>query len=63
MYDHDLRRWYRDLFLHSPRRQAAAKARANTAGPWGGAVPAAETAPPGHEPELLRNHDRPQATS
>jgi hypothetical protein len=62
MYDHDLRTWYRDLFLHSPRRKAAPQTRVGTVLAWGAPMPAADLAPLGHETEALKKHERPQAT-
>jgi hypothetical protein len=62
MYDHDLRLWYRDLFLHSARRRAAAEARAHAARSWVGPLPKAELAPMGPELEVLSDHERATAT-
>jgi hypothetical protein len=61
MYDHDLRTWYRDLFLHSARRRAAAEAKACAARTWDWTLPEADTLPAGGEIDVLRNHERPQA--
>jgi hypothetical protein len=61
MYDHDLRLWYRDLFLHSARRRATAEARACAAVNWERPLPKANPAALGPEFEVLSDHERPQA--
>jgi hypothetical protein len=58
MYDHDLRLWYRDLFLHSARRRAVAEARARASMNWERPLPKAERAAVGHEFEVARDHER-----
>ena len=62
MYDHDLRLWYRDLFLQSTRRRTAAEARARASLAWERPLPKAETFAAGGDTETLRNHERPQAS-
>jgi hypothetical protein len=62
MYDHDLRLWYRDLFLRTARRRAAAEARAKAATTWERPLPKTGLAAVGPEFEVLSNHERPQAT-
>jgi hypothetical protein len=62
MYDHDLRLWYRDLFLHSDRRRAAAEARAKARAAWERPLPKAGLSAIGPEFEVLSDHERPQAT-
>ncbi len=62
MYDHDLRIWYRDLFLLSARRRAAAADQA-AARPWNWNATTVEMALEGHELKRLPNHERPQATN
>lgn len=44
MYDHDLRHWYRDLFLQSARRRAASEARSSAAMARERPLPKADTA-------------------
>jgi hypothetical protein len=62
MYDHDLRLWYRDLFLPSARRRATAKARARAAANWERPLPKADPAAIGPDFEVLSDHERSQAT-
>jgi hypothetical protein len=63
MYDHDLRIWYRDLFLLSARRRVAAADQAGTARPWNGHAVTTEMALDGHELQRLPSHERPQTTN
>lgn len=62
MYDHDLRLWYRDLFLQSARRRAAAEARSSAAMARERPLPKADTAALGPASEVLTVHECPQAT-
>jgi hypothetical protein len=62
MYDHDLRLWYRDLFLPSACRRATAKARARAAVNWERPLPKADPAAIASAFEMSRDHERPQAT-
>jgi hypothetical protein len=66
MYDHDLRLWYRDLFLHSARRQrrraaladlplSADLARGKTLGPAGAGLAFPDA-------DWSSDHERPQAS-
>jgi hypothetical protein len=66
MYDHDLRLWYRDLFLHSARRQrrraalaelplSADLARGKMFGPAGAGLAFADA-------DWSSDHERHQAT-
>lgn len=57
MYDHDLRLWYRDLFLHSARRRAAAETRARAAKGLEGPQPRSALSPVNHEFEVLNDHE------
>jgi hypothetical protein len=61
MYDHDLRLWYRDLFLHSSRRRAA-EARTRAAVNWERPLPKADPAAAGPEFDLPGDHERQPAT-
>lgn len=63
MYDHDLRTWYRDLFLLSARRRAATKRWTDATEVWTGHAAEAELAANWLEFQRLRNHERPQATT
>ena len=62
MYDHDLRLWYRDLFLHTSRRRPVSGAKARIPRSWDGHVLEADLAAAGHELDQLRNHEQEQST-
>jgi hypothetical protein len=62
MYDHDLRLWYRDLFLHSARRRATTEARARASVNWERPLPKADRVAVGHEFEVSGDHERATTT-